>query len=71
MRIAQGLVLAMGIYMALLNSENVIEGRSAHIGYIAIGTFILNYKATDIETAIWRIDYYFFFFSIKLFLLCL
>ena len=30
MRIIHGLVLAMGTYIALLNSKNVIEGHSSH-----------------------------------------
>ena len=39
MKIAQGLLLAISIYITLLNSENVIEGRYAPSEYIAIGMF--------------------------------
>jgi len=53
MRIVHGLVLAMGTYIALLNSKNVIEGHSSHVGYPTIGVFprgifILNYNDKDI-----------------------
>ena len=45
MRMAKGLLLAIGIYINLLNSENVIEGRYTPSEYIALGMFVPNSKA--------------------------
>ena len=44
MRMAKGLLLAIGIYINLLNSENVIEGRYTPSEYIALGMFLPNSK---------------------------